>query len=195
MSKYSVLAQEDFERLLAWLDPDRERAGAKYEDIRRDLIKIFTWRGCADADELADEAINRVTQKLPAIAETYEGDPALYFYGVAKKLLLEYFRKGPPARLTQLAEDKSLKSRAAEVTGDAEQEHACLEVCLRRLGAPDRELILLYYRVEKREKADFRRELAERLGLTANTLRVKVHRLRAVLHDCVRRCLTKGDEV
>jgi hypothetical protein len=33
-----VLTREAFERLLAWLDPDRERAGQKYEKIRQKLV-------------------------------------------------------------------------------------------------------------------------------------------------------------
>jgi hypothetical protein len=45
MKKGWVLTQELFDPLLDWLDPDRERAGHKYETIRLKLIKIFTSRG------------------------------------------------------------------------------------------------------------------------------------------------------
>ena len=45
MKKGWVLTQELFDTLLDWLDPDRERAGQKYETIRLKLIKIFTSRG------------------------------------------------------------------------------------------------------------------------------------------------------
>ena len=43
------LNQEAFDELLAWLNPDRERAGRKYEDIRQRLIRIFMHRGCLTA--------------------------------------------------------------------------------------------------------------------------------------------------
>ena len=55
-----ALSQEAFDRLLAWLDPDRDRAGERYEEIRRKLIGIFLRRGCSTAEDLTDEAINRV---------------------------------------------------------------------------------------------------------------------------------------
>ena len=60
MKKEWVINQDAFDTMLDWLDADRERAGCKYEAIRLRLIKIFTCRGCQDAEELADEAINRV---------------------------------------------------------------------------------------------------------------------------------------
>src|SRR4051794_16211659 len=99
MNREQNITQESFDRLLEWLDADRERAGYRYEAIRRRLITIFTCRGCREAEALADETINRVTIKLPEIADAYVGDPALYFYGVAQKVHLEYLRKRPPAHV------------------------------------------------------------------------------------------------
>ena len=57
-----VLTQEDFDRLLRWLDANLEAAGKEYEAIRQRLIKIFARRGCSEAEDLADETINRVTE-------------------------------------------------------------------------------------------------------------------------------------
>jgi len=73
-----LLTQEAFDNLLAWLDPDRERAGQKYEDIRFKLIRNFARRGCSIAEDLTDETINRVSRKALEIAQAYVGDPALY---------------------------------------------------------------------------------------------------------------------
>ena len=67
MKKEWVITQEAFDGLLAWLDPDRDRAAHKYETVRTRLIKIFSCRGCGVADDLADETINRVTAKLSEI--------------------------------------------------------------------------------------------------------------------------------
>ncbi|HEY7785163.1 MAG TPA: hypothetical protein VIB00_10575, partial [Pyrinomonadaceae bacterium] len=61
MNKDWVLTQESFDALLHWLDPQRDRAGLRYEEIRRSLIKIFACRGCAEPEDLADETINRVS--------------------------------------------------------------------------------------------------------------------------------------
>ena len=90
--KSNPITRETFESLLEWLDPDRVRAGRKYGDIRLRLVKIFMWRGCHDAEDLADETIDRVASKVSAIKESYSGDPAWYFYGVARKVLMENLR-------------------------------------------------------------------------------------------------------
>ena len=95
MNKNFVLTPELFEELLGWLDPDREIAGKRYEDIRRGLIKIFVSNGRHCVEDLADEAINRVANKLNQIKNDYEGDPCLYFYGVAKKIVHEDRRRTP----------------------------------------------------------------------------------------------------
>ena len=59
-----VVTREAFERMLAALHPDSERADEQYVKIRRKLVKLFEWRGCPEADECADETINRVAQKI-----------------------------------------------------------------------------------------------------------------------------------
>jgi hypothetical protein len=41
------LTQEAFAKFLSWLNPDPDKAGEKYEEIRLRLIKIFASRGCA----------------------------------------------------------------------------------------------------------------------------------------------------
>lgn len=91
--KENTITQESFDTLLGWLDHNREIAGQKYEKIRQRLIRIFAGRGCFEAEELADETINRVTLKLPQFVETYIGEPALYFYGVADKIHHEWLGK------------------------------------------------------------------------------------------------------
>lgn len=61
--------QEHFNALLQWLDPDREKAAAKYEEIRSGLIKILAYRRVSDPDNLADIVINRVASKVGALRE------------------------------------------------------------------------------------------------------------------------------
>src|SRR4051812_48482909 len=95
MNKNWALTQDAFDALLGWLDPNRDIAGQKYEDIRRRLVKIFSCRGCAEPEDLADETINRVTTRLATIESGFVGDPGRYFYGVANKVHLEYRRRKP----------------------------------------------------------------------------------------------------
>jgi DNA-directed RNA polymerase specialized sigma24 family protein len=180
MNQESSLTQKSFDSLLAWLDADRDQAGKKYEEIRRRLIKIFACRGRPDADELADETINRVTSKAAKIAKEYVGDPALYFYGVAQKVYLESVRKRPPVVMPP----------APVVNSDEiEREYECLEHCMEQLSASNRELILEYYRNDKRAKVEYRKTLAEKMGIAQNAVRIRAYRIRSFLQQCVQSCL------
>ena len=177
-----VLTQEAFDNLLAWLDPDREQAGKKYEEIRRRLIKIFTCRGCHEAEDLADETINRVGKKTPDLAVKYTGDPALYFYGVANKVRLEYLKKRN--RRVRLLP-------AANRSNGIEREYECLEQCIRQLPPGNRELVLQYYREDKQARIDHRRDLARQMGIAPNALRIRAHRIRSALQQCMQKCLDR----
>ena len=181
-----VLTRDALDELLSWLDPDKHRAGEKYEEIRRTLIKIFVCRGCTTAEDLADETINRVIRKVPEIASTYVGNPALYFSGVAKYVLLEHEKKRHD--LAPLGIDPPTPLR--EDPEDIEREYGCLDQCMGHLTPKNRELILQYYEEERQAKIDSRRRLAERLGLKLNALRVRADRIRANLEECVGDCLS-----
>ena len=55
-------------------------------------------------------------------------------------------------------------------TAEKEAYLSCLEVCLEGLPAESRELIVDYYRDDKRDRIDRRKELADRLGLRREVL-------------------------
>jgi RNA polymerase sigma factor (sigma-70 family) len=194
MKNRLVITQQAFDELLNWLDADRDSAGSKYEKIRVRLIKIFACRGCCEADDLADETINRVTAKLGEIAESYSGDPALYFYGVAQKVHLEYLRKKPPVQESAQAgrEPGGQTAWPSQPVEDVEQEYACLEKCMDRLPPENRRLVLEYYQEEKRAKIDHRKMLADQLGIAVNALRIRAHRIRLQLQQCVESCLDQA---
>lgn len=174
-----ILTPELFEALLDWLGPDREVAGEKYEHIRRALIKIFISHGFSDPEDLADEAINRVARRLPEIMADYEGDQALYFYGVAKKISHEQRRRPVPHSPPPIPSSDD----------DDDPEYECLEKCLQELTPQNRELVLQYYQEEKQAKIDNRRKLADKLGIAMNALRIRAHRIRHSLELCVRTCV------
>lgn len=175
------LSQQSFESLLLWLDSDRDLAGKRYEDIRRRLIKIFGSRGSMDPDLLADETINRVARRVEEIAATYEGDPALYFYGVANKIHLEQLKKQKPLP----------KTPEVPAMNDLEQEYDCLEGCIKHLPAGSRDLVLQYYEHDQHAKIVNRQLLAERLGIGLNALRIRAHRTRLALRKCIMSCLAQ----
>ena len=182
MKKEWVLTQEAFDALLDWLDPNRDAAAQKYETVRCRLIKIFACRGCLEAEDLADETINRVTSKLPEIQATYAGEPARYFYGVANKIHLEYTRRKPVPPLPEPKTDCE----------QAELESACLDRCVAKLSPEHRALVLSYYQEEKHAKIEHRKLLAQKLGIAANALRIRAHRIRMVLEECVKECLQQA---
>ena len=173
--------------MLSWLDTDRERAGKRYEKIRRRLIEIFASRGCQEAEDLADETINRVARKSLEVAEGYVGDPAYYFYAVAKKILLETWKVKPRA--------EAPPPPAPITEEERERELACLEQCLGHLPGKDRDLFVEYYGEGLRLKIDQRRGLAERLGIAPNALRIRIHRIRLTLKRCLEDCLGQTAEL
>lgn len=184
MNKDWGMSEESFEALLDWLASDREQAGIKYEQIRSGLIKFFAGRGHSDAEDLADETINRVASRLNEIRDKVHGDRSPYFFGVARKVLLEHMRRKQPAAPPELVGD----------SGRVEVEHRCLEECVAKLSEENRKLVLGYYQADGREKINQRRLLAENLGIAPNALRVRAYRIRAELQKCVKRCVDRSDE-
>jgi DNA-directed RNA polymerase specialized sigma24 family protein len=63
---------------------------------------------------------------------------------------------------------------------------------MQKLTPQNRDFVIQYYQEEKRAKIDNRRELAERLGIALNAVRIRAHRIRATLHECVRQCLEQA---
>jgi DNA-directed RNA polymerase specialized sigma24 family protein len=177
--KVRSLKQEDFDRLLSWLDPEPERAGTIYEKIRWRLIAILASRGCPIPEELADETIDRVARRVADIRETYVGDKAIYFLGVANNVHHEYLKRPAMPESPESVDDLEAKERT----------HLCLEKCLEILLPDSRQLITRYYAEDKRAKIDLRKNIAEEFGINLNTLRLRALRIREKLQKCIERCL------
>lgn len=179
MKKQWDISQEGFDMLLRWLDEDRDEAGKKYEVIRQRLIKLFACRGCGEPEDLADETISRVTAKTAEIAPSYEGNPVLYFFGVARKVHHEYVRN----------QHKLAQPLPPPVTNENEQLYECLDRCMEKLPEQNRQLVIRYYQNEKKVKIDNRKTLADELGVAVNALRIRAHRIRLLLRKCVKSCV------
>ncbi len=162
-----------FERFLYWMGPDPETAGRKYESIRGRLIMMFRARRCVFAEDLADATFERVARKMNAFTTEFTGDPARYFYGVAKKIYLEHQRK--------ISADRR-RSQSSFSTNSADQEMEKLleqlDEALNTIPKSDRELILRYYTGSGKNKIDYRRALAEQFALGPGALRLRVFRIR-----------------
>ena len=176
-----AITREQFDSLLSWLGKDRELAGTKYESIRGGLVRVFVSKGFNDAEDLADETINRVIIRLPDIRDTYDGEPTRYFHGVARNIIREQLRR------------KEFATEVPVIWMDPEpttEERECLEKCLQMLPEPKRDLILDYYLYEGHEKIEQHKQMAADLEITEGALRVRVHHIRVRLEDCVRECAT-----
>ena len=176
--KLQVLCQEDFDRLLLWLDPDPERAGVIYEKIRWRLIAILASRGCPLAEELADETIDRVARRVADIQARYIGDRAIYFLGVMNNVHHEYLKQ-PLPRLIE----------GGDNSDELESTHLCLDNCLEKLPPHSRQIIERYYAETKRAKIDLRKRIAREFGVSLNTLRLRALRIRAKLQACIKQCM------
>jgi len=190
-----TLTKEAFERLLDSLDANRERAGEKYENVRRKLIEFFEARGSNSPADHADQTINRVARRL----DEGEGvkDISAYSYGVARLLLKETLRGRGKEPLTL-----DLAPAPLIVTDDDEDERRhleevrlkCFEVCLSNLPAASRVLIIEYYREEKGIKIEQRKRQADALNMSLNALRLRACRIRVDLGDCITSCLDRSRE-
>lgn len=175
-----VLTQGPFDRFLALLDPDRERAGVRYEAIRRKLLSFFRYRDCAGAESLADETIDRVVRKQDEI-EIQE--PVSYILAVARRVASEAHKREAPA-----PPPPPPPYRAP----NWERQLDLLERCIERLPRKQRDLILDYYRHDKSQKIEDKRSIAASMGIAATALRVRAYRIRRQLEDCVTRALKEA---
>jgi DNA-directed RNA polymerase specialized sigma24 family protein len=173
-----TITQEQFDSLLAWLSSDRDLAGRRYETIRSGLVRIFVSKGFNDAEDLADETINRVMIRLPDIRATFTGEPACYFHGVARNIIRESNRR------------KEISGVVIEgrVEPERREEHDCLGHCLARLPLSKRDLILDYYLYEGRRKVEHHKLMAGQLHISEGAVRSRAYQIRVILENCMRQC-------
>jgi RNA polymerase sigma factor (sigma-70 family) len=197
LKKDWILNQEALDALLASLDPDRERAGARYEQIRQGLITFFECRGSATPEDHADDTINRVARRLLE-GQVIQADKSVsYFYGVARNVLREHWdsrargpiplEDQPSAALQSPDHHHQQEQESARLTKERRLE--CLERCLDGCAPKDRELVRQYYQGDSGAKIEKRRRMAESLGIQINALRIRALRIREKLEECVTRCL------
>lgn len=176
------LTQDAFDLLLAQLDVNRHEAGKKYEILRRKLIKFFEWRGCSFPEDLADETFNRVAKSLDKGEEIHNF--TAYCAGTARHIFLESLRTRRREAVLQ-----DIPQNLPASTEEPDLRRGCLERCMQELSQEDLNLIVEYYQEDKQARINARRNLAARLDIPLNALRIRTYRIRVRLEACVDQCV------
>jgi len=193
MSRDLAISTEALDEILAWLNSDRGIAVNMYVQLRHDLEHLFSLRGCADPEELTDEVLDRVARKVHEVRPTFKGDARHYFHAVAKNVAKEDFKARK--RRVSLEDVEPLQPEINETDEEVAEVEECLQQCLQNLSREKKELILAYYAREKQAKIDYRNELAQQLGISVETLRVRVYRMRVQIGECINDCLSDKGRV
>jgi DNA-directed RNA polymerase specialized sigma24 family protein len=172
------LDTEAFQALLRALDPEPQRSAREYERLRSRLVRYFRLHGVAHPLEASDEAFNRLAKRLS------EGEPVVnieaYLAGIARLVMLEERQK------TQREQQMLMRLVPSDAPAEDEPMLQALEAALAELPEATRELMARYYLGRGRARMRAREALAHELGLSANTLRNRVLRLRRRLEQAVR---------
>jgi DNA-directed RNA polymerase specialized sigma24 family protein len=195
------LIGEDLDHLLRWLALDPGQSGQRYEKLRWKLIEFFEYKGCDIPEELADRTLDRVARRLAEGEVILNENPIVYCLGVARKVLLEYWRSPERRKKVQMEslsprENFTIDSRSAQEQAEDDElimarRLECLTQCLRLLSPEDCRLIKQYYHDDRQAQTENRKLMAERLGLAHVGLRTKAHRIRRRLERCVKACVKR----
>jgi DNA-directed RNA polymerase specialized sigma24 family protein len=180
--------------LLSSLDADEARAAQHYERLREKLILFFSGRRSPEAEDSADETLDRISRRIEEGEQIR--DVTRFAYAVARLVLSESFkrvrRRGDLlARLASTGD-----SRGDEAAGALGSDGAveCIRRCTSDLSPEDRDLILHYYDSGGRDQQEERKQLAARLDVSPVALRLRAFRIRRVLAVCTRDCLADQAE-
>jgi len=163
----------------------------EYERLRWRLVTYFRLRFPAEAEALADEAIDRLARRLG------DGTPvqnlAAYALGIARLIVFETQTRQRKER--DAAREASLRLELQEPEGEPDAALAALGACLEGIGKDAASLILDYYAADSgAARIERRQRLAERVGLSLNALRNRALRIRVSLEECVQARLQAGSD-
>jgi RNA polymerase sigma factor (sigma-70 family) len=179
---------ESFNLFLTWINPDPDLAAEEYEKLRQKLIQLFNNRGCHLSEDLADETFNRVMRRLPEIIDTYERAPIRYIYNTAHNVYIDYQAKAWPTI------PENFPDLPQEDNWQEEALYQCLDQCLEELNPATRDLVLSYYHEKKQAKINHRKEIAARLKIELNAVRIRLYRARKCLRQCIEECLNRDSQ-
>ena len=185
------LTQEAFDKLLAAFSPDADEAAKQYDELRGRMIRFYEWRSIPTAEDRADEVLNRVARRID------EGEQiknvAAYAYRIAYFVSLEALKEPELVDIDEETIHPPTIEPQFEDT-EHEQRQRCFYSCLESLTIKNRKLILVYYEEERGAKIEQRKNLADQLRITLDALRIRTHRIRKSLEECITSCLRPPEQ-
>jgi DNA-directed RNA polymerase specialized sigma24 family protein len=177
------LTNRALDALLERLQAEGPSPQVVYETLRKRLIAYLRLHVPAQAETLADEALDRMARRM------HEGTPVqnvyLYALGIARLLVRE--SRARTTREDAAARDATLFQDDADDVVAREALDAALRACMEALPPGGAGLIVEYYSSgEGAARIESRRHIAARLGLGLNALRNRALRLRDMLESCIR---------
>src|SRR6185369_10373822 len=187
--------QKALSNFLNHLDPDQEKAGKEYEKLRTRLIRFFEWRRCDLPDARADQTLDTGIRKLDQGQDI--SNLKGFVFAIARHVAKEDWKK--QGRTCSLEDevfttpDVVTSDPLSKLESEEEPDRrlGCFDHCLEGLTSESRNLILGYYQEDGRAKIDWRKQLAEQLGIPLNALRIRAHRIRRSLEQCIENCLAQ----
>ena len=180
------LTEEAFNKLLAAFSQDRDEAARQYEALRRKLIRFFEWRGVLLAEDRVDQTFNRIAKRIDQGEQV--DNVVAYAYRVAYLLYLEWLKEPELIDIDPETIDPLTTKQTFE-DPEHEPRQRCFDRCLAEQTNDNRKIILSYYQEERRAKIERRKNLADQLKTTLDALRIRAHRIRKRLEECITRCL------
>lgn len=179
LSKRRNASKASIPALLAALGETPEASGIEYERLRSKLILFFSRRMLQFPEDLADEAIDRLARRIME-GTAIDSIPA-FALGIGRHLALEQMKN----RSETMEDDFWDNVPAPPATQSSEEEIARMERCLKTLRPDEAKLLRGYYLATEGTPMKTRDKLANRLGISANTLRQRVFLARQRLRDCI----------
>ncbi|SDE85336.1 RNA polymerase sigma factor [Terriglobus roseus] len=171
--------------LLSLLGDGPESSGTAYGNLHQRLTRYFRINACADPEQLADEVLNRLA-KIAASDAASIASPTAFALGIARHVLQENVR----AELREAEAGRNWQTSRKIANPDEEVALQAIDVCLASMPTAKSELLRTYYESTGKQKIEHHRQLAERLGISINTLRNRLMRARRELDTCVRNRLS-----
>ena len=171
-----------FRSLLTFLCPDDpDEAGRRYLRLQQKLEGYLRTRGVADPAAAADETLDRAAKRIAEGTAVPNIDS--FCLGIARFIIMEGWRVNTRESNAFL----QFLEQHEHVTTEQIDRFSFMKTCFEQLPQYERNLLNSYCAAPRGQaRAQHRRELAERLGLTVSALRIRVTRLRQGLEDCLR---------